>query len=75
MKATRMQALLLSCAMLMPAEAALAKTKKKHHYSRTRGTVIGAVVGAAVSKKKPLKGAIVGAAVGNVVQEVRNKKQ
>ena len=72
---TKVQALLLSCALVLPAESAFAKTKKRHHYSRERGTAIGAVVGAAVSHKKPLKGALIGAAVGNIVQDIRNKKQ
>lgn len=72
----KLQAAMLSLALLLPAEAAFAKTKhKRHHYSRTRGTAIGAVVGAAVDHKKPLKGALIGGALGNVVQDIRNKKQ
>lgn len=71
----KIQAAILSLALILPAESAFAKTKKKHHYSRTRGTAVGAVVGAAVDHKKPLKGALIGAALGNVVQEIRNKKQ
>ena len=71
----KVQAAMLSLALLLPAESAFAKTKRKHHYSRTRGTAIGAVVGAAVDHKKPLKGALIGGAIGNVVQDIRNKKQ
>jgi hypothetical protein len=73
---TRIQAAVLSVSLLLPAGSALAATRHhRHHYSQTRGAVIGAVAGAAIDHKKPLKGAIIGAAVGEAVQIVRNHKQ
>jgi uncharacterized membrane protein YfcA len=78
-KSTRIQAAVLSFALLLPAGEAFAATKHhrrhRHHYSQTRGAVVGAVAGAALHRKKPLKGALVGAALGNAVQQVRNKNQ
>ena len=65
MMKTKLTAIALSAALLLPAETALAK---KH--SRTRGTIVGAVVGAVVKGKK---GAVVGAALGNAVQAERHK--
>ena len=76
-RATKISAAVLSLALIMPAESAFAATRHhrhRHHYSQTRGTVIGAIAGAAIDHKKPLKGALIGAAVGNVVQQVRNHK-
>ncbi|HEV8660834.1 MAG TPA: YMGG-like glycine zipper-containing protein [Thermoanaerobaculia bacterium] len=75
---TRIQAAILALTLMVPAEGAFAATKHhrhRHHYSRTRGAVVGAIAGAAIDHKKPLKGALIGAAVGNAVQELRNKKQ
>lgn len=69
----KFQAAVLSLALVLPAGSAFAKTKRHHHYSRTRGTAIGAVAGAVIDHKKPLQGALIGGAVGNVVQEIRNK--
>ena len=62
---TKIQAVVLSSALLLPASPALAK---KH--SRIRGTVVGAVAGALVGGKK---GAVVGAVAGNAVQMERHK--
>jgi len=72
----RIQAAVLSVALLLPAGNAFAAThhrRHKHHYSQTRGAVVGAV--AAISHHKPLKGALIGAAVGDAVQAVRNHNQ
>ena len=76
-KCTKIQAAVLSLSLLLPASGAFATTRHhhKHHYSRTRGTAVGAVAGALIDHKKPLKGALIGGALGNVVQEIRNKKQ
>ncbi|MGZ4778986.1 MAG: glycine zipper family protein [Thermoanaerobaculia bacterium] len=75
-KTNRIQAVVLSVALLLPAGGAFARTKHhRHHYSRTRGAAVGAVAGALIDHKKPLKGALIGAAAGNVVQEIRNHKQ
>jgi len=74
----RIQAAVLSVALLLPAGNAFAAThhrRHKHHYSQTRGAVVGAVAGAAISHHKPLKGALIGAAVGDAVQAVRNHNQ
>jgi uncharacterized protein YcfJ len=62
---TKLTALALSAALLLPAETALAK---KH--SRIRGTVVGAVAGALIGGKK---GAVLGAVAGNAVQAERHK--
>ena len=78
------QAAVLSVALALPASDALALTRHRvrhtavthhhrHHYSETRGTVVGAVAGAVIDHKQPLKGAVVGGLLGNVVQKVRNK--
>ena len=72
---TRIQAAVLSLALMVPAGSAFAKTRHhRHHYSQTRGAVVGAVAGAAIIHKKPLKGALIGAAVGDAVQAVRNHR-
>lgn len=80
----KLQAAVLSFAMLVPASSAFAYTTHRHHrtsyttvhhrhhYSQTRGAVIGAVAGAALDHHKPLKGALIGAAAGEVVQSIRN---
>src|SRR5262245_59018970 len=66
---TKIQAVVLSGLLLMPAESAFANIHKKH--SRVRGAVVGAVVGALVKGKK---GAVVGAVVGNAVQAERHRE-
>jgi hypothetical protein len=72
---TKIQAALLSLALMVPSAGAFATTRHHvrhgHHYSRTRGTVVGAVGGALIGGKK---GAIIGAVVGNAVQAERTKK-
>ena len=70
----KIQAAVLTLALLVPADAAFARTHRKHHYSRTRGALIGAAVGATVAHKRALKGALIGAAIGDAVQYERNKK-
>lgn len=83
----KIQAAVLSLALMVPAANSFAvtshhvrhktsySTTRRHHYSRTRGTVVGAVAGAAIDRKHPLTGAAIGAVIGNGVQEIRNKKQ
>ena len=66
----KLQAVVLSGALLLPAGAAMANDWSKSD-SRTKGTVIGAVAGALVGGKK---GAVVGAALGNGVQAVRHNQ-
>jgi hypothetical protein len=61
---TKISAVILSFALMLPASSAFAK---KH--SRTRGTIVGAVAGALVGGTK---GAVVGAALGNGVQYERH---
>ena len=60
----KIQAVVLSSALLLPAAPALAK---KH--SRLRGTIVGAAAGAVIGGKK---GAVLGAAAGNAVQAARH---
>lgn len=87
MATKKIAAAVLSLALLAPAEAGFAKTihhrrvvhhttitrvNSPHHYSRTRGTAIGAVVGALIEHRHPLKGAVIGGALGNAVQYGRN---
>lgn len=81
---TKLQAALLSVALMLPATSSFAMTRHhyrhtttvthhhRHHYSQTRGAVVGAVAGAAIDHHKPLKGALIGAAVGEGVQIIRN---
>ena len=64
---TKIQALALSFALLIPSAGAFART---HHHSRTRGTVVGAAGGALLGGPA---GAVVGGAVGNTVQRLRSK--
>jgi hypothetical protein len=73
----RIQAAVLSLALMVPAGSAFARTRyrHRHHYSQTRGVVVGAVAGAAIDHHKPLKGALIGGAVGGAVQAIRNHKQ
>jgi hypothetical protein len=72
----RIQAAVLSLALMVPAGSAFARTRHhRHHYSQTRGVVVGAVAGAAIDHHKPLKGALIGGAIGGAVQALRNHKQ
>jgi uncharacterized membrane protein YfcA len=72
---SRIQAAVLSLALLLPAGNVFAAShhhrRHYHHYSRTRGTVVGAVAGAVVGGKK---GALVGAALGNAIQYERTER-
>jgi hypothetical protein len=75
---TRIQAAVLSLALMVPAGSAFARTRHyrhRHHYSQTRGVVVGAVAGAVIDHHQPLKGALIGGAVGGAVQAIRNHKQ
>lgn len=65
----KMQALLISSAMLLPASAAFGQVSWSKPDSRTKGTVIGAVAGGLLGGTK---GAIIGGAVGNGVQAYRH---
>ena len=67
----KIQAAVLSLALVLPSAGAFAKTRHYHHYSRTRGSVVGAVGGALIAGKK---GAVVGALLGNAVQAERTKQ-
>ena len=81
MFARKIQAAVLSIALLLPAGSAFAATKHhyrhhhRHHYSQTRGAAVGAVAGAVIDHHQPLKGAAIGAAVGLGVQAIRNHKE
>jgi hypothetical protein len=72
----KIQAAVLSLAMLVPAGAAMAKTRKHHHkhYSQTGGAIVGAAAGALIDHHHPLTGAALGGALGLGVQYERNKK-
>lgn len=85
---SKIQAAVLSVALLLPAGSTFAMTRHhkrhtttyatahhRHKYSRTRGTAVGAVAGALIDHKHPLTGALIGAAAGNAVQVIRDKKQ
>ena len=65
----RIQAMVLTAAMLVPAAAAFGNDWTKPH-SRTRGATIGGAVGALAGPP----GVVVGAAVGNGVQAVRHSQ-
>ena len=78
------QAAVLSLSLMLPAANTFAYTRHttthrvyrhRHHYSQTRGAVVGAVAGAVIDHRHPLTGALVGAAVGDGVQVLRNHKQ
>ena len=81
----KIQAAVLTVTLLAPCGTAFAKTRhhkvhhsyaasvaRPHHYSQTRGALIGAAAGAAVGRN--LKGALIGGALGEAVQYERNKK-
>ncbi|HXH42163.1 MAG TPA: hypothetical protein VNN08_26295 [Thermoanaerobaculia bacterium] len=79
MATRKIQATLLSFALLLPVGSAFAQTNHyrhyhtyRHHYSQTRGAVIGAVAGAAIDHRQPLKGALIGGVLGEGVQALRN---
>jgi hypothetical protein len=81
MATNKIQAAVLSFALLLPAGSTFAATHHyrhhyyhHHHYSQTRGAVIGAVAGAVVDHRQPLKGALIGGALGEGVQMIRNHK-
>jgi hypothetical protein len=81
MATNKIQAAVLSFALLLPAGSTFAATHHyrhhyyhHHHYSQTRGAVIGAVAGAAIDHHQPLKGALIGGAIGEGVQMLRNHK-
>jgi hypothetical protein len=79
MATKKIQAAMLSVALLLPAGSTFARTHHyrtyhRHHYSQARGAVIGAVAGAAIDHHQPIKGALIGAAVGEGVQIIRNHK-
>ncbi len=65
----KLQAAVLTAALLLPAEAAFAQVSWSKPDSRTKGTVIGAVAGGLLGGRK---GAVVGAVVGNGVQAYRH---
>lgn len=67
----KLQAAVLTTALMLPAGTAVAQVSWSKPDSRTKGTVIGAVAGAIVGGKK---GAVVGAAVGNGVQAYRHSQ-
>ena len=67
-KTSKVQAAILSAALLVPSGAAFAKIG---HHSKAKGALVGGVAGAAVAGKK---GAIVGAGIGAAVQHHKNKK-
>ena len=75
----KIQATLLSLALLVPVGSAFAQPTYyhhhrvyRHHYSQARGAVIGAVAGAAIDHRQPLKGALIGGVIGEGVQALRN---
>jgi hypothetical protein len=79
MATNKIQAAVLSFALLLPAGSTFAATHHyyrhhRHHYSQARGAVIGAVAGAVVDHHQPLKGALIGGALGEGVQMIRNHK-
>ena len=63
----KLQAIVLTAAMLVPASTVLANDWSKP-MSRTRGAAIGGTIGAVAGPP----GVVVGAAVGNGVQSVRH---
>jgi hypothetical protein len=77
-KMMNIQAAVLSATLLLPAGSAFAVTHStrhhRHHYSQTRGALVGAAAGAIVDHRHPLTGALIGAGVGTAVQYGRNKK-
>ncbi len=83
----KIQAAVLTVTLLMPAEAAFARTHRhrrmvrtystttyhRKHYSQTGGTLVGAAAGAVIDRRHPLQGALIGGALGNLVQRERNR--
>ena len=86
MATKKIQVAMLSLALLLPAEGAFAKTHRvrthryytttthRHHYSQTRGALVGAALGAALLHNH-VKGALIGAAAGTGVQYERNQHE
>jgi len=79
----KIQAAVLGLAILIPANAAFARTHHRRHYtsttyhrkhySQTGGALVGAAAGAVIDHHHPLTGALIGAAAGDLVQYERNK--
>ena len=79
----KIQAAVLSLAVLVPANAAFAKTHHhrrtystvhhRKHYSQTGGALVGAAAGALIDHPHPLTGALIGGALGEGIQYERNK--
>ena len=67
----KLQAAVLTGALLLPAGTAVAQVSWSKPDSRTKGTVIGAIAGGLVAGKK---GAVAGAALGNGVQAYRHSQ-
>jgi MFS superfamily sulfate permease-like transporter len=67
----KLQAAVLTSALLLPAGTALGQVSWSKPDSRTKGTVIGAIAGGLVAGKK---GAVIGAAAGNGVQAYRHSQ-
>ena len=82
MNTNKIYAAILSLAMLVPSAGAFATTRHhvrhyrtsyhRHHYSQTRGALVGAAAGALIDHRNAAKGALMGAAVGAGVQYERN---
>jgi len=80
----KIQAAVLGAALLVPAGSAfampahrnhhhvVARTHHRHHYSQTRGALVGAAAGAVIDHRHPVTGALIGAGVGSAVQYERN---
>ena len=79
----KIQAAVLSLAVLVPANAAFARTHHhrhtystmhhRKHYSQTGGALVGAAAGAIIDRHHPLTGALIGGALGEGIQYERNK--
>jgi hypothetical protein len=67
----KIQAAVLSLALLLPSGTAFA-SYHRHHVSQAGGAAVGAIAGALLDRHKPLEGAAIGAAVGLGVQSLRN---
>ena len=87
----KLQAAVLSLALMVPAGGAFAQTRYHHHhhyyrtsysstyhrkhYSQAGGALVGAAAGAVIDHRHPLTGALIGGALGDAVQAVRNHRR
>jgi hypothetical protein len=71
---TRLQAALVSAALLVPASSTFAMDRRSDPGYHRHGALAGAAVGAVVDRHHRVRGAVIGATAGAIIQHHRNNK-